>query len=496
MGRSELKAATLLFLSLAVNSLVAQQVAIGSYATAPEHSGPWAITAGPDGALWFTEADNTSVIGRLTPAGEFTGYTIPTPGSSPYGIVTGPDGALWFAEAGGNRIGRLTTAGVFTEYPVPTADSAPAGITVGPDGALWFAELNGNRIGRIAVGGAVAEYPVPTAASAPDWIAAGPDGALWFTELSGGHIGRITTGGAVTEYPIPTPDSQPEGIAAGPDGALWFAEYAGGNIGRITTDGVITEYPVSKGLSGIANGPDGALWFTNYAHNKIGRISTSGEATEYDLPNEGSVPIGIVTGPDGNIWFADYSINRVGEALFVSADLSITPAQGGYKSDVTFSGSGYLPDENVQIYAGGIGSKILATVAADGAGTFSVKGTVPESVFGPRIFLAVGAASEKLGAASFIVTPRLVMSPDAGAPGTSTAAGGYGFPPYAYVNIYWNTPRMLVSGAVADYQGSFTGSAAYPFVVPDGALRGLNLLFGEVFDFDKKPVGIGYFTVE
>ena len=163
---------------------------------------------------------------------------------------------------------------------------------------------------------------------------------------------------------------------------------------------------------------------------------------------------------------------------------------------MTFSGSGYLPDENVQIYAGGIGSKILATVAADGAGTFSVKGTVPESVFGPRIFLAVGAASEKLGAASFIVTPRLVMSPDAGAPGTSTAAGGYGFPPYAYVNIYWNTPRMLVSGAVADYQGSFTGSAAYPFVVPDGALRGLNLLFGEVFDFDKKPVGIGYFTVE
>ncbi|MGD0365141.1 MAG: hypothetical protein ABSC93_30025 [Bryobacteraceae bacterium] len=40
MGRSELKAATLLFLSLAMNSLVAQQVAIGSYATAPQHSGP------------------------------------------------------------------------------------------------------------------------------------------------------------------------------------------------------------------------------------------------------------------------------------------------------------------------------------------------------------------------------------------------------------------------------------------------------------------------
>ena len=155
------------------------------------------------------------MIGRLTPAGEFTGYTIPTPGSGPYGIVTGPDGALWFAEAWGNRIGRLTTAGVFTEYPVPTANSAPAGIAVGPDGALWFPELNGNRIGRVAITtGTMTEYPVPTASSAPDWIAAGPDGALWFTELSGGNIGRITTGGTVTEYAIPTPNSQPEGIAA------------------------------------------------------------------------------------------------------------------------------------------------------------------------------------------------------------------------------------------------------------------------------------------
>ena len=40
----------------------------------------------------------------------------------------------------GNKIGRITTAGAFTEYPIPTASSNPEGITAGPDGALWFTE--------------------------------------------------------------------------------------------------------------------------------------------------------------------------------------------------------------------------------------------------------------------------------------------------------------------------------------------------------------------
>ncbi len=41
------------------------------------------ITSGPDGNLWFTEgaADTTDTIGRLTPAGSFTAFPLPTDGS-------------------------------------------------------------------------------------------------------------------------------------------------------------------------------------------------------------------------------------------------------------------------------------------------------------------------------------------------------------------------------------------------------------------------------
>jgi streptogramin lyase len=35
-----------------------------------EFTGPWDITVGPDGSLWFTESDN-SAIGRVTLSGEF-----------------------------------------------------------------------------------------------------------------------------------------------------------------------------------------------------------------------------------------------------------------------------------------------------------------------------------------------------------------------------------------------------------------------------------------
>jgi len=52
-----------------------------------------------------------------------TEYALPTAPSGPQSITAGPDGALWFTENGGNKIGRITTAGAVTEYTVPTGIS-------------------------------------------------------------------------------------------------------------------------------------------------------------------------------------------------------------------------------------------------------------------------------------------------------------------------------------------------------------------------------------
>jgi virginiamycin B lyase len=123
-------------------------------------SGVSGITAGPDGALWFTERSGGK-IGRITTAGAVTEFPIPPAshvGRGPFrishdawGITAGPDGALWFTETIANKIGRITTTGELREFLLPAPNSLPSGITAGPDGALWFTESdnNGGKIGRI-----------------------------------------------------------------------------------------------------------------------------------------------------------------------------------------------------------------------------------------------------------------------------------------------------------------------------------------------------------
>jgi virginiamycin B lyase len=141
-----------------------------------------------------------------------TEFPLPTPGSNPAGITAGPDGALWFTETGANKIGRITTTGEVTEFPLPEPNSYPFCITVGPDGALWFTEQLVYRIGRITTDGAITEFPLPTFRPTDignDCITTGPDGALWLTGQYGNMVLRITTAGGITVFPLPTHQMAP-----------------------------------------------------------------------------------------------------------------------------------------------------------------------------------------------------------------------------------------------------------------------------------------------
>jgi virginiamycin B lyase len=413
---------------------------------------------------------------RIATSGTITEYPVTTAGSQPNGITAGPDGALWFTEYTGNNIGRITTAGVITEYPVPTADSGPEGITAGPDGALWFTEYSGYNIGRITTTGAVTEYPVTVSTSyGPVQITAGPDGALWFIETSNiRNIGRITTAGVITEFTPPSGNT-PFDITTGPDGALWFTERDFSAIGRITTSGKITRYAlptVGSSPCGITVGPDGALWFTDAGLDEIGRITIAGVITEYPNLIAGS-PGFITAGADGELWFT-VSESLIGEAVFVTAGLRATPEAGSYQTNLTFTGNAFAPGESVDVYYSGVGSGILATGIADASGSFSVAASEPQSPSGPRLFLGVGQSSGKLGAASFSVTPLVVLQPDSGKLLSTVSVEGYGFGALESVAIEWNSPPTLLGKVRA----SIDGSVAMKFKVPVGAFAGPNTVHG------------------
>jgi len=317
-------------------------------------SGAAAITAGPDGALWFTGLGEN--VGRITTAGVeskvvTTGFT---PGSA---IVTGPDGNLWFygsptQNLTEQEIGRMTPAGAATYFDVTGNYSVIGGLTKGPDGNLWFTEQEDGlttgqqpAVARITPGGVVTTFAIPPRMTLegqgvgvnPTAITAGPDGALWFTEdpYSGpGKIGRITTDGTISEFTLPDPQAAPVAITVGPGGAIWFTQNDVNDplnpgtmsIGRITTAGVITVFPLpaDAAVEPITKGPDGNIWFTEEVTDPntgnttaaIGRITSRGHITTFNIPFPDESHLGqvgtITVGPDGNLWFAAFYVGGKG----------------------------------------------------------------------------------------------------------------------------------------------------------------------------------------
>jgi streptogramin lyase len=148
---------------------------------------PGAITAGPDGNLWFTvfkegiigEGDHAR-IDKITTSGEVSEYPLAIEAPEyPDGtaITAGPDGNLWFTTNcdAPCDIWKVSTSGGMTGYAKPNRTTGND-ITVGPEGNLWSA--SNSDVGRITTAGAITE--------AADFyggagIVAGPDENLWLT---------------------------------------------------------------------------------------------------------------------------------------------------------------------------------------------------------------------------------------------------------------------------------------------------------------------------
>lgn len=280
------------------------------------------ITSGPDGAVWYTNGNNS--IGRISTSSAVSTFGTPST-AMPFAIVSGPDGALWFSDggAGATDIGRLTTSGTYSSCSGGDLTQGSA-LVAGSDGNLWVSGLNGTIV-RIVPGTCAqtvfgSSSPVPGANS----LALGSDGAVWFAQGSPGlgvqgYVGRISTSGVVTMYPTPsTPPSIysiPIDITAGPDGNLWYIDWGSSKVGRVTTNGVITEFgpqTITDGTgvqpiqSALTTGPDGALWFST--GTGVGRISTTGLMTNYPLSLN---PYGLVLGSDHALWGQTYFTGQI-----------------------------------------------------------------------------------------------------------------------------------------------------------------------------------------
>jgi virginiamycin B lyase len=257
----------------------------------PEGRTPGSLVVARDGSVWVATVG--PAIAHLTKSGRLVGYAVPTtqgnpmggvPDTAPAALTAGPDGAIWFLEMGADKVGRITADGKITEYPLPERErmhANPEGMAVGSDGAIWFSETLKMRMGRIDPKTfAITEFVIPPvpAGVPPATVTAGPDGAIWF---DGSALGRMTTTGEFKAFPLPWQGQYaPNSITAGPDGRLWVIDSRNGKVLRMTTQGEVAELPAvadpkglyAAGLEQMDGGPD-AVWFAQPELNRIGRFA-------------------------------------------------------------------------------------------------------------------------------------------------------------------------------------------------------------------------------
>jgi streptogramin lyase len=309
-----------------------------------DNIGP-AVT-GPDGNVWFVggalsgENGDREVVGRVTPAGKITLYSIPgNPGEGFDGIAAGPGGYVWFSVGTGDTIGRLTPGtGHMELFPVHVPTASPSATPVhtqtidmvsGPGGDIWFdvSQVGGagsgsdGQIGRITPTGVITLFALP-GPGRPMGIQVGADGNLYSRiaaevgappcgALAGyspsAEVVRVTPSGAVTELSEDSPLF--DGYTPGPDGSRWWMTSKG-TMRRVTQSGQVTDFPAYTTLgfwdpAHIVVGPDGDIWYVDGA--VIDRMNYAGEVTVYQpavtAPDTGVT--WITDGPDGRLWFTD-----------------------------------------------------------------------------------------------------------------------------------------------------------------------------------------------
>ena len=257
---------------------------------------PGALARGPAGELWFAEPSGAAVW-RLGRDGASTRVALPVASSpdAPGGpggpavtaLVAGPDGSMWFLQADGDRIGRINPDLQVTGVPLSGPGQGhvrPGALVSGPGRAVWLSLTLGRKIVRVDVETLErTEFPIPDGGSGlikANSLAAGADGGLWFENPTSDawpdpeppSLDRLDPGrGQITSHPLPTTGARwPGSLTAGPGGAVWYLDSSAGVVGRLSPDGTAAEVTIpprredEAGSSGGLVAGGNRVWFAEH----------------------------------------------------------------------------------------------------------------------------------------------------------------------------------------------------------------------------------------
>lgn len=359
----------------------------GGPAISASLDGPYRITVGPDGSIYFIDTNyysNASRIRRVGPDGIIT--TVAGNGGNDYGgdgglatytslyslsgIAVGSDGSIYIA--GGNSIRRVAPDGIITTVAgngnfgygrdgVPAISASlywPSGLAVGPDGSIYFADVGNNppdsRIRRVGPDGIITTVAgngyrgysgdggSATSASlfCPTDVAVGPDGKIYISDSDNDRIrlvgakGIITTlagggnydgdGGPATSTAI----IMPTRIALGPDGSIYFAGNWNSYVRR-----VVSAWPVSSNEISIPSEDGNQLYIFNSSGKHLRTLNALTSATLFSFGYDSGGRLASITDASGNITTIERDAN--GNPMAIVAPF-------GQRTTLTLDANGYL----------------------------------------------------------------------------------------------------------------------------------------------------------
>ncbi|HEY6326687.1 MAG TPA: hypothetical protein VIW73_09290 [Candidatus Cybelea sp.] len=198
-----------------------------------------ALTSGADGNEWFADNGMDS-IGKITLTGTVTDYQLPDAHTHlPVAIAPGADGNLWFAATDfyghSPEVGKVTPAGAITEYSLSSCSGDSDSLALGPDGNVWTSAVcgSGNAMVSVTTSGSVTTYPV---AHPVIELTVGCDGELWGSFQK--YIAEFDTTTHVQAPPIQTPRVKghatfPWALAQGTGSDMWLTVNTSDSVGYV-----------------------------------------------------------------------------------------------------------------------------------------------------------------------------------------------------------------------------------------------------------------------
>ncbi|MCH7735903.1 MAG: lyase [Chloroflexi bacterium] len=183
-----------------------------------------------DGVLWFT--GQNGVYGRLDPVSRQMAIFNAPRGRGPYGITTGANGDVYFASLAGSYVGRIDIeSGEVTVLEPPTPNQGARRVWPDSQGRIWVSEWNA---GQVAVFD-------PSTGEWREWKLPGPEPRAYAVYVDAGDVVWLSDfgGNAVVSFDPQREEFEVFGLPGNPGnvrqilgrlGEIWLPESAANQL--------------------------------------------------------------------------------------------------------------------------------------------------------------------------------------------------------------------------------------------------------------------------